>query len=94
MVVPLSALTDHTLNAPELLSGLITPSLPRACLQPPARIQPPRALRQLLFVLPTYYLCAGKVRQNPFILWYKILRKLVENFHSTLVTFFFPFKSG
>lgn len=33
VVVPLSALTDHTLKAPELLSGLITAS-PRATPRP------------------------------------------------------------
>lgn len=66
VVVPLSALTDHTPKAPELLSGLITP-LPL----PPARLYTPpspRALRQLVFVFPTYNLRRAKVRQIPALL--------------------------
>lgn len=39
VVVPLSALTDHTLKAPELLSGLITASAPAL----PAYPAPPSA---------------------------------------------------
>lgn len=65
VVVPLSALTDHTLKAPELLSGLITASprpVPYTSMKVALRLLPPRALRQLLFVFPTYYFCGGKVR--------------------------------
>lgn len=60
VVVPLSALTDHTLKAPELLSGLITAPPPSAQAARPALT--PRALRQLLFVFPTYNLYSEKVR--------------------------------
>lgn len=83
VVVPLSALTDHTLKAPELLSGLITASCPPPRARPAARASlPPRALRQLLFVFPTYNLCAGKVPQTPVILLN--IRKLPQNFCSAL----------
>lgn len=76
VVVPLSALTDHTLKAPELLSGLIT-TRPSVRLAPHASPSP-WALRQLLFVLPTYNLCHGIVRQTPRILLN--IRKLTLTF--------------
>lgn len=81
VVVPLSALTDHTLKAPELLSGLITPPPPAPALHRPPALAP-RALRQLLFVFPTYNLRSGKVRQTPVILLN--IRKLPLNFCSAL----------
>lgn len=81
VVVPLSALTDHTLKAPELLSGLITappPLLPTRT--PPAPLQP----------YVNYYLCSllitctysEKVRQTPAILLN--IGKLLLNFRSAL----------
>lgn len=83
VVVPLSALTDHTLRLANYCPGWL-PRLPsRAPLTPRAYPHVPRALRQLLFVFPTYNLRPAKVRQIPVILLN--ITKVLVNFCTQLV---------